>query len=739
MFLTFFAIESSAFKVETHIWIAQQVINDLARHTNGLISFQIGDRTIHVPVPEKVRDAILQNPEAYRMGNVGPDAFPGIFEGQMTIHPGAEGWGTGEWLEHVLRSARNDEELAFAYGMIGHAAADVWAHSYVNHYAGDEFLLKDHETVVEARHFILESYIASHMPPLSTVDNRPLGPVYDLIKKGGRYAIPEDFLFKVFVEDAEAAKQFKKSGSVHIAAVHTLNKNLLHLARNEGPTDQLHRLIQQILIASLTEYTASTEELRMLNKAHQKLLDVSNGAIDDLQKAHDEYRALVRNSLVKSSHKVENALKVADEEIALIDDSLGDLLKERNRIEAKIESILKKLDKLDKLHPDPGSRKLKKELNKKRKKLQTSIRALESSALKEAENARKRFRENVTEAHKALVALYDAETKLRNDLTDLAQSFKANENPIKNTLLEWVDGNKKAMKAYFIANAEAIENSMRGRSMSAPLTNWAKCEALTFIGVPRDGLHAGCSIIDAKDQIMKLLEIAKKFDPFSAKVVELRSQIETNLLDFAKDEALDYGEAIFNLDMSTLLEALKEKPTRANLDRQFLETHPNKSLIKIREMSSRVDSDMALDTSGHFDPKEFAAIYNALVLVRLSLLDAESLNTVAGTNAYASTDLTSDNIMTRFTRSIDGDYQWMNPVPPYARAQGEHAKHGPYGYDGGFPLWSDSTTRTNVFRMLFKGPLHIGGIHALPSVHNYPYEASEKSPFPDYPDDSPDK
>ena len=73
---------AAAFKVETHVWIAQQVINELAK--NPALPITIGTTTIAAPVPAVVRDAILANQEVFRMGSVGPDAFPGVYEGQMT-------------------------------------------------------------------------------------------------------------------------------------------------------------------------------------------------------------------------------------------------------------------------------------------------------------------------------------------------------------------------------------------------------------------------------------------------------------------------------------------------------------------------------------------------------------------------------------------------------------------------------------------------------------------------------
>ena len=101
---------------------------------------------------------------------MGPDAYPDILVGQTIVHPGfVSGWKTDDWLKHVLQdaqSAPNDSRLALAYGYLSHAAVDIWAHTYINEYAGDVFLLPDGETTVERRHVLLESLISKATPPL---------------------------------------------------------------------------------------------------------------------------------------------------------------------------------------------------------------------------------------------------------------------------------------------------------------------------------------------------------------------------------------------------------------------------------------------------------------------------------------------------------------------------------------------------------------------------------------------
>jgi hypothetical protein len=165
-----------AFKPITHVWIAQQVINDLSRTEGGVIID--GERYV---VDEVLAKDILQNPGDYRMGFIGPDVFPDPVVGQMTVHPGFP-FETDKWLREILNASdRSDRMRSFAYGYVGHAASDIFAHSYVNTYSGDIFVLSDAKGLrnpskwnnEEKRHFALEGFIARFTPRLRDSNGVP--------------------------------------------------------------------------------------------------------------------------------------------------------------------------------------------------------------------------------------------------------------------------------------------------------------------------------------------------------------------------------------------------------------------------------------------------------------------------------------------------------------------------------------------------------------------------------------
>ena len=144
-----------AFKTATHVWVGQQVLEDVV--PDGRVTIPpFGEFAVR---PDIVA-ALRSYPNEFRMGNVGPDGFPDIVTGQITVHPGVPNhWQADDWLKWITQPGMRPQDLAFAYGYLGHAAADVFAHTYINSYSGDIFNLKDGEDFVEKRHIGLESFI----------------------------------------------------------------------------------------------------------------------------------------------------------------------------------------------------------------------------------------------------------------------------------------------------------------------------------------------------------------------------------------------------------------------------------------------------------------------------------------------------------------------------------------------------------------------------------------------------
>jgi hypothetical protein len=205
-----------AFDPVTHVWIAQQVLDDVS--ADGRVSI-LGDE---YPVPARSVEALRAHAAHYRMGAVGPDAVPDVLTGQATAHAGAGGgWKSDDWLRHVQRAAEGEstQALAFALGCWTHAASDIFAHTYVNRYAGRQWSLRDRETTADTRHVVLERFIGRHTPRAAPWD---------------AVALPAGFVARALVLDERADAQYARVPSAQVPramgalerAVRALSKRL---------------------------------------------------------------------------------------------------------------------------------------------------------------------------------------------------------------------------------------------------------------------------------------------------------------------------------------------------------------------------------------------------------------------------------------------------------------------------------------------------------------------------------
>ena len=152
------AAPADGFGLKTHVYIADQVWQDIA-------DCRVSIRGQDFAVPAETCRAVRAHRGEFLAGALGPDVFPDVLVGQSIVHPGMpNGWQANDWLNHLLSHARSDEEIAFAWGFAMHFAGDVFAHSYVNNYAGGVFEIDSDRTKgIELRHFRLEKYIDQHL------------------------------------------------------------------------------------------------------------------------------------------------------------------------------------------------------------------------------------------------------------------------------------------------------------------------------------------------------------------------------------------------------------------------------------------------------------------------------------------------------------------------------------------------------------------------------------------------
>lgn len=177
-----------AWKPKTHIYLAEEALRDAldngkvtlheTDHATGKVVGVLGE----FDVDPAVLAALKAAPAQYRAGVLGPDAYPDILTGQQTIHPdeahahSGSASGSDAWLTHIWNrgfvNGGSKQVQAFAVGYLTHAAGDVFAHTYVNYFAGGEFLLIPDPTNA-VKHLVLEGYIGKRTPQtISAVSTR---------------------------------------------------------------------------------------------------------------------------------------------------------------------------------------------------------------------------------------------------------------------------------------------------------------------------------------------------------------------------------------------------------------------------------------------------------------------------------------------------------------------------------------------------------------------------------------
>ena len=317
---------AAAFGLKTHIWIGQQIITEVSRSCR----IEVGD--VPVTLDAALCSSIRNQPQAFLAGTLGPDAYPDLITGQVTTHPGLEDdWSTSDWLVHFYSTAKPGAELAFAAGYLVHAASDVFAHTYVNAYSGDIFMLGD-ERAVERRHFVLEKYIDARLPGFSVAPD-------DL-------RIPTEYLRDRLIFDSSAGRTANKSGVAgHISAMNGVRVSVEHLADQlDDLEEDAGRLLGDYVAKSIdlgAQVNNGEAQLKVAREAlalrEQQLallqgaLDTAeatfNDAADALQKNQDliNLKSLEAQAAAAAAEAARQAATDGADTLARLRNSLSDL------------------------------------------------------------------------------------------------------------------------------------------------------------------------------------------------------------------------------------------------------------------------------------------------------------------------------------------------------------------------------------------------------------------------------
>jgi hypothetical protein len=208
------------YKPKTHLYLALRAIQPILQGSNKI---EMGG--LQYEIDSEIALVIREYPGYYLGGVIGPDGFPDIMFGQMIIHPDTRcgskngkwvcdsaaensSW-SWEWFEYLYKAAKNlqgeerKKALSFVMGYITHGAGDMWAHTFVNYFAGGAWpanLAANRNLAI--RHIIVEGVIGKYTPDIQRQ-----------IDSLGGIKAPIDFIIKQFFNDPWARKRSSNSFS----------------------------------------------------------------------------------------------------------------------------------------------------------------------------------------------------------------------------------------------------------------------------------------------------------------------------------------------------------------------------------------------------------------------------------------------------------------------------------------------------------------------------------------------
>lgn len=780
--------DAYAFKLKTHVWIAQQVINDL--QDDGYLTFDYNDGSAPkvIKVDDNLVRAILDNAEYFRMGNIGPDAVPDVYTGQMLVHPGIKGyWQTDDWLNYLLESRntylmdpslatecnaerdcknpidageQNGAQKAFIYGFLGHAASDTMAHTYVNHYSGNIFVLAD-GVEEEERHWELEKFIDQFAPPMLDAYGNNLGEPHLLVKT------PADFVKNRLVFNDEVAEQNKNGGAGHLYLAHELRKELIGAFEEE--LTKVDMLAVQIAVWYVTSYYTGNGQ--WISDEDAAAIAEMNQAIHEFVQEHDNDEEIQRiankvatvfDQFVETWPSLEQeldnvAVDVLNASQDLSQTSLELIAKTaelaNTAAEVSYEVSEEVCDWLDPFHLfcETVTNTLWK-TNPAYTALQETIAALEQQqelqqeVLNKALETKQQLTQTLTDI---MLSVSGIQRELFNATLDTIQLATKDLNLIRSLRDNWVRDIEEGMKQLILANEKVMKSSMTDNFDLEPLNEWWSVWYSPITGGVPSPITKG--IINVEHYIADIQAAVNRFEdymmtltPITNEILQLRTHIEEEIQDEAEQFAIELADELFGIDTQRILDLFEQPPSDQRLDYVFSQDlfpgSAEKGLIRYQDISQRVRTEMNI-TGGHFDPQAYAVVRNAILLAKMTLLDAAGLNQLAGSDLY----FVGDNVLVGAIRSIDGNHQWMRTAPPYPRRAGFTDLGWPskrvYGYSsneskGGFKLWADCKARDNVFRRMFSGPM-VPGVETpeafglLPVLQSsYPYKVTGDNPFP---------
>lgn len=755
-------VSSHAFKLNTHLWVGQQVINDLEAN-NGRITLRLRGQTVLLPVRDDVRLAILQNKNEYLLGNIGPDAMPDVVVGQTVMHPGlANGWKANDWMQHLLQSsAGNPQARAFAYGYLAHAAADVFSHTYVNQYAGDHFDLSN-ETLVEERHIALEGYIAKYTPALTNFAGAALGSPWVVVRPSDALA---HFLRDQLVYAPQVQAQYRNAPYAGHLVAFKEYRSAIDAAAEDGVWRDIDIAVAKF-ISTQFGYNLSTAQagqvVDMIARINGKLNAGINVTQDELTAFH--------TALNNLDLRLAQGAKAASDRAMSLE---AGLINAQNDLEMLL--VEKTCEQVDLVCPGidvpdgitcrwygcwPKTKRIVEPVCKaafeRTCKDVTTVLNLRNQATTRLLENRKKVTAELLVAHTELVKARESAMALANAMIDFIQIPTQGSSPIQAILRNWRADTDQAVSDYIKATSQSMINTMDpAASAFTPLQRWLECSYPSLVGIP--AVVSNCVVRDSAAQIVRSLDrlanlpanaVASAIGlPTTAQIGALRARIEQQAMAKIKQRITGLLVDLLPAKVQDIVRVLDEDIDAGRLNYYFtkVESGAALGLVPIPDAALRVSRELGIVNNGMFDSEKFSAAYDAVVLAKLALLDNAGLVQLAQTAGVSPTVFDgTDNVVANAFASLDGNHAWLDVAPLRPSVAGAAPRRVslpgfPYGAGyrsaAGFVLWQASA-RDALFRSLFKGPLsagveapfEIGMSDILPA--GYPYKPCAINPFP---------
>lgn len=817
--LGLFPVSGGTYSLDTHLYIGSQVLVDALDGSVSLCAGAAAKAAVpgsqchrQYPLPAATLAALQSHPNEFLAGTFGPDVFPDLVVPQLTVHPSVNGgWGADQWLQHLLGESSAPPGLAFAAGYLSHASADVFAHSWVNSYAGGIFDLLENSksNEVELRHFVLERYLGDRTPRSWT--------------RFGTVHAPHEWVADHLILSNAVATQYKKvAGATHLVAIEGLHELVGRIHRDAraihgeavkkaspllAPLEQAKQMFK-----AAEEFMRLTEQsLEWSRKAlaeRDRLIGQFEGQLLGLAKVIDENPGLITRwgdqveanklaidateSGLEGLRDVANAARrafdLADEAFNRVEDATivpcglsfacraarkardlarGELNRHIDTLNGALQHIngLRNANaelskKIDQAHQAIADAKVTQRSVELQLAQQRALRSAEQTGFEAATKAAGEARKAAADAQKHLDNLAE---KLQ-PVTD----FFARYDPILLFLQHWEADIRRASIGFSEASSQVaihLVDRQAGNALAA-YGSWIECWSPVLAAVPSEITHGVCTAKDIYNQLKNKLdqELENAVDALGsfgwliAPGVKMKQEFDKKvrgpLMNQARQAVVHTGKEVTtflaNRQLADMIGYMSgvDKVTDEKLNGIFATDDSNQGLLAIPDIVQRVERDAGLAGGAEINEDRFAPLYNAIVLSKLALLDAATLNQVlhhlekdvdpqAKPRSLFNGSGERFSILLDAVRSLDGNHQWQAVGLPYPRATGNgpHWPHDPgYGRPGrgsahsGFLLWGDMRARGMAFKRLFKGPLS-PALASHDAMRDYPFPECEAHPF----------